>query len=50
MTLLQKAGLEPDDNVVTPVIAFYARAGDVIRTESILSRFVTGTDRFRLNC
>lgn len=41
-TWLQKSGLEPDDNLVTPVLAFHARAGDVARTESILSRFVIG--------
>lgn len=42
ITSSQKSGLEPDDNVVTPVVAFYARAGDVARTESVLSHFVIG--------
>jgi len=46
---LQKAGLEPDENFVTPVVAFYARAGDVAKTESILSRFVTGVVKLHLS-
>ncbi|KAF9649559.1 hypothetical protein BDM02DRAFT_3186192 [Thelephora ganbajun] len=43
LTLMERAGLELDDNVVTPVVSLYARAGDVARTESILSRFVKGS-------
>ena len=49
VTLLQKAGLELGDDVVTPVMAFYARAGDVARTGSILSSFVTGMEKLHLN-
>lgn len=49
MTFSQKAGLELDDNIVTPVITFYAGVGDVAKTESILSRFVTGTDKLHPN-
>ncbi|KAF9784662.1 hypothetical protein BJ322DRAFT_1021370 [Thelephora terrestris] len=43
LTLMKKAGLKPDGNYITPVMTFYARAGDVERIESILSRFVTDT-------
>ena len=49
MTFLQKVGLELGDNVVTPVVTLYARTGDVAKTESILSRFVTGMDKLHSN-